>query len=123
MRVGHLSRRGYKTTALSVPVASIEKQLRRNRFLVVLDQGRFQGMITPADILGASDRLVGDCLGRVVRLDYNDQVEAAIALMKSLSRPSRNARPSCPRSTFSCRRRWPVVGNQRRHRGSLMGAS
>ena len=82
MRVGPLSRKALKTVAASAAVASIEKRLLENGFLVVLDQDRFRGIVTPLDIVRSPRGLVGDCVRRMPRLNYDDEVESALVLLR-----------------------------------------
>ncbi|TEU10695.1 MAG: PAS domain S-box protein [Anaerolineales bacterium] len=82
MRVGSLSRKGFEIAAPSMELGSIQELLLENRFLVVMDQDRFQGVITPADMVGSPHRSVGDCLRPMPRLDWEDDLSSALVLMK-----------------------------------------
>jgi len=82
MRVGSLTRRGFEIAAPSMELGSAEELLLENRFLVVMDQDRFQGVITPADMVGSPHRSVGDCLRPIARLDWEDNLSSALVLMK-----------------------------------------
>lgn len=82
MQVGHLIEKGYEAVTPYAGTASVEEQLLKNSFLVVLDQGVFRGVLTPADIVESSHRLVVDCLREKPYVDCEQEVESILELMR-----------------------------------------
>ena len=82
MRIETLVRKVYEVTTPYAGVASIEDVLVESSFLVVMEQGRFVGILTPADVVRYSHRLVIDCLCDKPRVDYEYEIEFVLELMK-----------------------------------------
>ena len=82
MRIEALVRKVYEVTTPYVGVASIEDVLLESSFLVVMEQARFVGILTPADVVRYSHRLVIDCLCDKPRVDYEYGIEFVLELMK-----------------------------------------
>ncbi len=55
-------------------ISSTEDELVRRNFLVVFEEGRFCGILTPADVIRNPRKLVVDCLTRKDRLDGNETI-------------------------------------------------
>lgn len=62
-------------------ITTVENLLLKKTYLVVMDNGNFLGIITPADILQSPHRLVGDCLHTKPSIDAEDSLDYSLKLM------------------------------------------
>lgn len=82
MKIKYLIKNSFKTTYPHAGIESIEKSLRANSFLVVIDSGSFLGILTPSDIIKSPHQLVIDCLHDKPRVDLGQDIESVLILMK-----------------------------------------
>lgn len=82
MKIGTLVLKAYEVTKPYAAIASIEKRLLRNSFVVVLNRNNFVGVLTSDDIVKSPRRLVIDCLHDKPRVDHEQDIESAMKLMK-----------------------------------------
>lgn len=87
MKIKHLIKKSFKTTYPHAGIESIEKSLRDNSFLVVIDSGSFLGILTPSDIIKSPHQLVIDCLHDKPRVDLEHDIESVLILMKKSRNP------------------------------------
>jgi DNA-binding CsgD family transcriptional regulator/predicted transcriptional regulator len=87
LKIKHLIKNSFKTTSPHAGIESIEKSLRDNSFLVVIDSGSFLGILTPSDIIESPYRLVIDCLHDKPRVDLEQDIESVLILMKKSRTP------------------------------------
>ena len=62
-------------------ISAIEGLLLKASYLVVMDNGNFLGILTPADIVKSPHMLVGDCLHEKPRIDAEDTLGYSLKLM------------------------------------------
>ncbi|MGV8096525.1 MAG: ATP-binding protein [Mangrovibacterium sp.] len=62
-------------------ISSIEDELIKRNFLVVFDEGKFCGILTPGDLVRSPRKLVIDCLIQKERLDSHETIWYAWAQM------------------------------------------
>lgn len=82
VRLKYLIQKTYETTHPYAGFASIEERLRNNSFLVVIDKGSFSGILTPSDDIESPHQLVIDCLHDKPRLDFEQDIQSALELMR-----------------------------------------
>ena len=82
MRIKHHIQKTFETTDGYDEIDSIEKRLRDNSFLVVLNEGSFIGILTPSDIIESPHKLVIDCLHNKPRIDYEQDIKLVLKVMK-----------------------------------------
>lgn len=82
MKIKHHVQKSVETTVGYAGIDFIEKRLRDNSFLVVLDEGSFIGILTPIDIIESPHKLVIDCLHAKPRIDCNQDIESVLKVMK-----------------------------------------
>ncbi len=64
-------------------VGSVEEELVERGYLVVMDELRFYGIVTPADVLLLGHQLVVDCVRPKPAIYLDDDVERAIEAMEA----------------------------------------
>ncbi|MBC8200384.1 MAG: hypothetical protein H8E80_10170 [Desulfobacteraceae bacterium] len=69
MKIKHYIQKTFETTDAYAGIDSVEKRLRDNSFLVVLNESSFIGILTPFDIIESPHNLVIDCLHEKPRID------------------------------------------------------
>jgi len=82
MHVRNLIRKAYEVITPYEGVASVEDSLLKSSFLVVMEKGKFFGVLTPSDILEHPHRLVIDCLRDKPHVDYEFKTEPVLRIMK-----------------------------------------
>lgn len=82
MKIKHQIQKKFETTDAYAGIGSVEKRLRDNSFLVVLDEGSFIGILTPFDIIESPHNLVIDCLHEKPRIDCKQDIEFVLKVMK-----------------------------------------
>ena len=82
MRIKHHIQKTFETTDGYDEIDSIEKRLRDNSFLVVLNEGSFIGILTPSDIIESPHKLVIDCLHNKPRIDCEQDIKLVLKVMK-----------------------------------------
>lgn len=82
MMAKQLLRQSYVTTEPYVGINLIEDLLLRHRFLVVMKQKNFLGILTTADVVEFSHRLVIDCLSELPHVNSDSELEPILNLMK-----------------------------------------
>jgi two-component system cell cycle sensor histidine kinase/response regulator CckA len=82
MRVKHLLEFLFQRADPYAGIESIEKRLRDNSFLVVLDGDSFLGILTPSDIIKSPHQLVIDCVHDRPRVDHDQDIESVLMVMK-----------------------------------------
>jgi PAS domain S-box-containing protein len=82
MKIKHLVQKTFETVDAYAGIDSVERRLRGNSFLVVMDEGSFIGILTPSDIIESPHRLVIDCLHEKPRIDCGQDIESVLAIMK-----------------------------------------
>jgi len=87
MRVKHLLEKLFQRAGPYAGIESIEKRLRDNSFLVVLDGESFSGILTPSDIIESPHQLVIDCVHDRPRVDPDQDIESVLMLMKETRNP------------------------------------
>ncbi len=81
MRVGDCLRGGIAAAEPYASIDSVEEALLRDGVLAVLRDGEFLGLVTSADVVERSHRLVLDCVAPRPALAHDASVEDALALM------------------------------------------
>ena len=81
MKIKHHVKKTFETTDAYAEIDSIEKRLRENSFLVVLDEGAFMGILTSSDIIESKHNLVIDCLHDNPRIDCEQDIELVLKVM------------------------------------------
>ena len=82
MKIKHHVQKAFESTEAYAAIDSVEKRLRDNSFLVLLDEGSFIGILTPSDIIESTHKLVIDCLHDKPRIDCNQDIESVLKVMK-----------------------------------------
>jgi len=82
MRIKHHIQKTFETTDGYDEIDSIEKRLRDNSFLVVLNEGSFIGILTPSDIIESPHKLLIDCLHNKPRIDCEQDIKLVLKVMK-----------------------------------------
>jgi nitrogen-specific signal transduction histidine kinase/ActR/RegA family two-component response regulator len=82
MRIKHLVKESFETTHPYAVIDSIEKRLIENRFLVVVDDVSFLGILTPSDIIESPHGPVIDCLHDKPRIAFEQDIDSVLILMK-----------------------------------------
>jgi two-component system sensor histidine kinase/response regulator len=82
MKIKHFVQKTFVTVDAYAGIDSVEKRLRDNSFLVVLDEESFIGILTPIDIIESPHKLVIDCLHEKPRIDCEQDIESVLAVMK-----------------------------------------
>ncbi|HUV50547.1 MAG TPA: response regulator [Anaerolineae bacterium] len=82
MRIKHLVKQSFEKTNPYAGIESIEKCLKDNSFLVVLDGNSFSGILTPSDIIESPHNLVIDCMHDKPRVNFEDGIGSVLKLMK-----------------------------------------
>jgi len=82
MKIKHQIQKKFETTDGYAGTGSVEKRLRDNSFLVVLNEGSFIGILTPFDIIESPHNLVIDCLHEKPHIDCEQDIESVLAVMK-----------------------------------------
>ena len=82
MRIKHLLEKLFQRAGPYAGIESIEKRLRDNSFLVVLDGDSFLGILTPSDIIESPHQLVIDCVHDRPCVDPDQDIESVLMLMK-----------------------------------------
>ena len=82
MKIKHHVKKTFETTDAYAEVDSIEKRLRDNSFLVVLNEDSFMGILTPSDIIKSIHKQVIDCLYDKPRIDCEQDIELVLKIMK-----------------------------------------
>ncbi len=82
MKVKYYYSTNYKTTSIYAGINSIEKELYKNQYLVVLDElGEYYGVLKPNDLIVRPHKLVVDCLGKTPCLQSEDSIVTAYDIM------------------------------------------
>ncbi len=81
MKIGFLVERQYEAHAPSASLASVQDRLLHNGFVVVMDQGHFGGLVTPADVVRSGGRRLEDCLSDKPRAAAEDEVADVLRQM------------------------------------------
>ncbi|MFH1952673.1 MAG: PAS domain S-box protein, partial [Pseudomonadota bacterium] len=82
MRIKNLLDKMFQRAGPYAGIESIEKGLRDNSFLAVLDGDSFLGILTPSDIIESPHQLVIDCVHDRPRVDPDQDIESVLMLMK-----------------------------------------
>ncbi|MBU4259391.1 MAG: response regulator [Proteobacteria bacterium] len=82
MKIKHYIQKTFETTDAYAGIDSVEKRLRDNSFLVVLNESSFIGILTPFDIIESPHNLVIDCLHEKPRIDCEQDIELVLKVMK-----------------------------------------
>ena len=81
MKTGILIEKVFQLAEPRARISSIDKQLLENSFLVVLENNKFIGILTPADIAESPHELVVDCLNGKPHVDYDADVKSVLEIM------------------------------------------
>jgi len=104
MRIGELVSHDEIYVQPFTSVGAVEGKLEERGYVVVMDQGKFVGVLTAADALSSGHNLVIDCYREkpLIRADE----DAELVMSRMLGRGSRYCRSSTARRTTSgaCRR-------------------
>ncbi|HPA72669.1 MAG TPA: ATP-binding protein [Spirochaetota bacterium] len=82
MKAGHLLRTDYDIVGPYEGVSNVEQVLLEKMYLAVMDEGRFLGLLTPHDLVKAPHSLVIDCLQEKPHIDFDQDIESALQLMR-----------------------------------------
>ncbi|MBW2605640.1 MAG: response regulator [Deltaproteobacteria bacterium] len=82
MKIKHQIQKTFETVDAYAGIGSVEKRLRDNSFLVVLNEGSFAGILTAFDIIESPHNLVIDCLHEKPRIDCKQDTELVLKVMK-----------------------------------------
>ncbi|MBU4389226.1 MAG: response regulator [Proteobacteria bacterium] len=82
MKIKHHIQKTFETTDAYAGIDSVERCLRGNSFLVVMNEGSFIGILTPFDIIESPYKLVIDCLHEKPRIDCEHDIESVLAVMR-----------------------------------------
>jgi len=82
MKIGLLVERGHEVHESSTALTSIRGQLLREGFVVVMDQGHFLGLVTPADVVRSAGRRIVDCLSETPRVNEEEEVADTLRQME-----------------------------------------
>jgi len=78
-----LIRKEYEVVDPHAGIAAVEESVSKNSFLVVMDGERFFGILTPSDVIEHPHQLVVDCISEKHRVNYGDEVESVLDVMKT----------------------------------------
>lgn len=79
-------RRQYPSVEAFSATSAAEDRLVQDHFLVVVDEGRYRGILTAADIAESPRKLVVDCLHPLPSLALSDSLHKAVELMRATKR-------------------------------------
>ncbi|MDO9566708.1 MAG: CBS domain-containing protein [Candidatus Desulfaltia sp.] len=82
MIVKKLFRQDYTTIEPDTSVRSVEDRLAEHGFLVVIRDESFVGILTSANVLEYSHKLVVDCLREIPKIEVTSDLEPVFAQMK-----------------------------------------
>ncbi len=82
MNINSLIHKNYTVVEPFSSIRSIEANLIKDSFVVVMEKDSFIGLLTPSDILKSPRMLAGDCLHNNVTLEYGSKIETAFKKMK-----------------------------------------
>ena len=82
MKIEYLVQRSFNTTHPHAGINSIEKRLRDNSFLVVMDKGSFLGILIPSDIIESPHQLVIDCMHDKPHVNCEKDIDSVLTFMK-----------------------------------------
>lgn len=85
MKIGELAARRFEKVGPHDGVAAIEERLLREKYLVVMDEDRYLGLLTVSNIIKKPKSLVLDCLDERPSLDIDDDFEQALETMERAS--------------------------------------
>ncbi len=97
MKVKHLTETIFQSVSPYLSLSSVEAQLLRDAYLVVMDGMSYFGVLTPTDIVKSPYQIVGDCLHEKPIIDADDELETVMPLMAS---PDRRVLPVFHQGTF-----------------------
>lgn len=81
MSVKHLVKHDFKVTAPSENMSSVWELLSTQTFLVVEEEGKYLGILTPSSFMNNPNKLVIDCLSNIPNVDEKDDIDAVISQM------------------------------------------
>jgi CBS domain-containing protein len=81
MKIRELVNRTEVTVAPFASIDSIEAELIQNAYLVIEEDGRFIGLLTPSDVLARGHNLVIDCYTEKPPINENEEAEAVMGAM------------------------------------------
>ena len=82
MKISKIIRSVYECTSPEKGTATVESRLLKNRFLVVMDDGEFRGIVTTDDIVQSPYPLIEDCLSPKPCLKSTASIESVLANMR-----------------------------------------
>jgi len=82
MTIKHFIERKFVEVSPLTAITSIENDLLNENYAAIIDNGKFLGIITPADYLKSPKTHVADCFQEKPIVDQNDSLESTLALMK-----------------------------------------
>lgn len=88
MRIDSLVRKSFATVDAWQGAASAERVLLEQSFAVVLDGGRYKGILTAEDLLRSPRALIVDCLRELPVVSSDDDLRAVLQLMKRVKTTS-----------------------------------
>ena len=78
MTVKHLVTTSYSTVDAFSGTSQVENELLEHGYLVVFDEGKYAGILTPHDVLCRPHKLVIDCLTRKEQVHSDDSLDTAL---------------------------------------------
>lgn len=88
MKIKEYISNNYQTSDAFCGLDSVEEELSKNGFLVVMDEGRYCGILTPRDVLLNRKKLVIDCISEKHRLQEEECISVALSKLTESRSPA-----------------------------------
>lgn len=88
MQIKEYISNNYQTTDAFCGLNSVEEELDKNGFLVVMDKDRYCGILTPRDVLLNRKKLVIDCISEKQSLQEEESISVALLKLTESRSPA-----------------------------------